>query len=93
MKRTSARAAIGYATDGEMLKLYGLIVLGLVLTWVTPVVTFGGHNPAFLVLGMVVALASLGAVLSGVVAIVYKILTDVRTGEERPDGESDVAEH
>lgn len=78
MTELSARAAISYAMGGELLKLYGLIVAGVVLSWLTAGVATIGPGLGTVVVGALLSLLSLVVVISGIVGVVYKVLTDVR---------------
>lgn len=76
MSTVSARDALRYATHGELLKLYGVLVGG----WVLVVV---GESTARTAPGRVTTLVALVALLAGVVAflgaavaIAYKVIAE-----------------
>jgi len=78
MSRVSASKALAYATGGEMLKLYGILVGGWLLTFVGQFILQTTFNAARSLVGVIVALAGAVAVLVSVVAIAYKLLADSR---------------
>ncbi|WP_433630884.1 hypothetical protein [Halomicrococcus sp. NG-SE-24] len=75
MSSVSAREALRYATDDEMLKLYAVLVGGWVLLLVGQFAFRTAVNPAVAFVGFVVALAAVVAVVSGGVAVAYKVLS------------------
>lgn len=75
MPRISATKALAYATDGEMLKLYGVLVGAWVLTILGQFVSQGRSSLASLV-GFLVLLVGVVGSLVAVVAIAYKALAD-----------------
>ncbi|RBI64454.1 hypothetical protein DMJ13_08235 [halophilic archaeon] len=75
MSSVPAREALRYATDDEILKLYAVLVGGWVLLLVGQFAFRTAVNPAVTYVGLVVALAAVVAVVSGVVAIAYKVLS------------------
>lgn len=78
MSRISASNALAYATSDEMLKLYGLLVGGWLLTFVGQFVLQTSFNAGRSLVGVLVALVGAVAVLVGVVAVAYKVLVDSR---------------
>lgn len=71
----SARDALGYATQDEMLKLYGVLVAG----WVGILLgQFGlvARNPLLSLVGIIVFLAGFLAFLASVVAILHKVVVE-----------------
>jgi cation transporter-like permease len=82
--RLSARAALDYATHDELLKLYGILVIGWVGMLFGQFVSGTAGNPFARLIGLFVVLGGVLAFLVGVVAIVCKLLVDSREGSERP---------
>jgi hypothetical protein len=78
MSRVSASKALAYATGDEMLKLYGVLVGGWLLTFMGQFVLQTTFNAVLSLVSVIVALAGAVAVLVGVVAIAYKLLADGR---------------
>lgn len=78
MSRVSASKALAYATSAEMLKLYGVLVGGWLLTFVGQFVLQTTFNAGLSLVAILVALAGGVAVLVGVVAIVHKLIADSR---------------
>ena len=81
MLAVSARGALDYATRDEMLKLYGVLVGGWVLTFGGQVVSQTVRNPVVSLVGVLVSLAGVLAVLVGIVAIAHKVLVESRPAE------------
>lgn len=79
MSDISAREALRYATGDDMLKLYGVLVVGWMLTFLGESVARSAANSGVTVLALIGALVGIVAVLSGIVAIAYKVLADGRT--------------
>ncbi|MFC4450107.1 hypothetical protein [Halorussus aquaticus] len=75
MSRISARDALEYATRDEFLKLYGVLVVGWVLTLVGQSVATG-MTPFGFLLGTLVVIAGLVATLAAAVATLHKILAE-----------------
>ena len=72
----SARDALDYATDDELLKLYGVLAGGWVLMLVGQFVAATVGNPAVSAVGVLLVLAGAVAFLAGVVAILHKVLAE-----------------
>ena len=78
MPEISAREALRYATDDEMLKLYGVLVGGWALTIPGQFAATGSGVIALV--GIIVLLAGITASVSALVAIAYKVLVESRPG-------------
>jgi hypothetical protein len=75
MPELSARAGLSYATDDEMLKLYGVLVGGWIAMLVGQFAVAGPISLLSLV-GFLVTLGGVFAFLVGVVAVLHKVLAD-----------------
>ncbi|WP_135826194.1 hypothetical protein [Halorussus ruber] len=82
--RISARDALDYATHDELLKLYGVLVVGWIGMLFGQFVSGTAGNPFARLIGLFVVLGGVLAFLVGVVAIVRKLLVDRREASERP---------
>ncbi|USZ68452.1 hypothetical protein NGM10_01625 [Halorussus salilacus] len=78
MSDISAREALRYATDDEMLKLYGVLVGGWSAMAVGEFVARTSVQAGVRFLALAGVVAGALAVLAGVVAIAYKVLAEGR---------------
>ena len=76
MPSVSARNALDYATDDELLKLYGVLAGGWVLMLGGQFVAATVGNPAVSDVGVLLVLAGVLGYLAGVVAILHKVLAE-----------------
>ncbi|WP_416839511.1 hypothetical protein [Haloferax sp. DFSO52] len=77
MSDLSAREALRYATEDSMLALYAVVFGGWILL---TVVGFGlTRGGVLLVVRLLAVVFGVFAILTGVVAIAYKLLADSRT--------------
>lgn len=83
MSRVSASKALAYATDGEMLKLYGVLVGAWALTLLGQFFWPSPRNSVASLVGFLIVLAGAFGFLVGVVAIAYKLLAESRANRAR----------
>ncbi|WP_049969119.1 hypothetical protein [Haladaptatus cibarius] len=77
----SARDALDYATDDEMLKLYGVLIVSWVLAFLSQFVLQTSFQPLVSFGAVVLLLGSGMAFLSSVVAIAHKVLAESYASE------------
>lgn len=76
MPTVSARDALRYATDGELLKLYGVLVGGWTLVVVGESTARTAPRRIATLVALVALLAGVLAFLSAVVAIAHKVIAE-----------------
>lgn len=78
MTEISAREALRYATDGELLKLYGILVGGWALTLLSQFVVQTTFGPFASLVGFVLLAVGIATSVIALVAVAYKVLAESR---------------